>query len=568
MIVIRKRRSCTWFVTITTRIGLALVILVFCTSAHAAFTDEAKRKVKSEGGYSRLLSKALNEGKVRLIVNLDQPFIPMGHMKESEAALQHSAIAGGQSYLLNSLSGFNIENVHNFRHTPQMALTADRTALDALIMNPSVLSVVEDVPVPYTLDPSWNVLRIGTPTVWNDGYTGAGVNVAILDTGVEKTHPFLVGAVISEACYSSNNDFGTWTTTSVCPGAVTESTDEGSAQPYAGACAIGDCDHGTHVTGIVAGRYNGSFSGVAKGAGIIAIQVFSRFDGYSSCGGPGSHCAMSFQSDQIKGLERVYDLRNTYNISSVNMSLGGGKSTGYCDSDSTKPSIDNLKSAGIATVIASGNSGYTDGISAPGCISSAVSVGATTDSDTVASYSNSASILSLLAPGSNINSSIPGACSGGCYASWSGTSMATPHVAGAWALLMQANPSATVNQVLSALQSTGYAILDSRNNLTKPRIQVDQAFLALPCHDRPVKIGPTTYPTIQTAYSDATDGQSILMRSIVFAEGLVLASPSNPSIVLQGGYDCDFGTNTGLTTVQGSLTVSSGAVTIENVVIQ
>jgi len=186
---------------------------------------------------------------------------------------------------------------------------------------------------------------------------------------------------------------------------------------------------------------------------------------------------MSYNTDQISGLQRVYDLRNTYHIASVNMSLGGGKYTGYCDASniSLKAAIDSLRAVGIATAIASGNNGYTDGISSPGCISTAVSVGATTKSDVVASYSNSASILCLLAPGSAITSSVPG----GSFASWYGTSMATPHVAGAWAVLKSAKPRASVVEILNALTITGVPITDSRNSIVKPRIQVDKAVKVL-----------------------------------------------------------------------------------------
>ena len=437
-----------------------------------AALDGSQLKVTSEGGYAELINKVGKKGAVRLIVTLNVPFNAMGHMAAREADLQASQISQGQADVHASLAGHNVTRVTNFKYVPQIALTVDLPALEALVAHPSVVTIHEDIPRPHMLAQS--VPLIGAPTVWGFGYTGAGVAVAILDTGVDKTHPFLSGAVVSEACYSSN--YAPSNATSICPGGVTNSTAVGSALPYAGTCPAGACDHGTHVSGIAAGRTDGSvtFSGVAKGASIIAIQVFSRFETSDECGNT-YPCAMAFDSDIILGLERVYDLRGTYNISSVNLSLGSGDYTSYCDSEPEKPSIDNLKSVNIATIIASGNNGDKGGISAPACISSAVSVGATDDiTDMVTAFSNSASFLSLLAPGEWITSSIPG----GGYGTWAGTSMAAPHVTGAWALLRQARPSANVDQVLTALGTTGLGIMDT-NSITKPRIRVDQALLAL-----------------------------------------------------------------------------------------
>ena len=166
-------------------------------------------------------------------------------------------------------------------------------------------------------------------------------------------------------------------------------------------------------------------------------------------------------------------MRSTRNFSSVNMSLGGQRFFNNCDSDTRKPIIDNLRSAGIATVIASGNNGFTDSMGTPACISSAVSVGSTTESDAVYSFSNSASILSLLAPGQSINSSGPG----GGFAVFNGTSMATPQVAGAWALLKQQTSSGSVASLLSSLQNTGLPVADTRaaGGVTKPRIKIADA---------------------------------------------------------------------------------------------
>ncbi|WP_162176309.1 S8 family serine peptidase [Candidatus Magnetobacterium casense] len=97
----------------------------------------------------------------------------------------------------------------------------------------------------------------------------------------------------------------------------------------------------------------------------------------------------------------------------------------------------------------------------------------TDSSDNVSNFSNSAGFLSLLAPGSSINSSVPG----GGYDTWNGTSMAAPHVAGAWVILKQLTPSATVTDILNILVSTGVTITDARNGISKPRIQIDRADL-------------------------------------------------------------------------------------------
>jgi len=360
-------------------------------------------------------------------------------------------------------------NVKRFDLIPALALQLDAAGLEVLIEHPNVIDVIEDVPVPPALQDSVPLIGAGLDGSFA-GYTGAGQTVAILDTGVDKNHPMLSGKVVSEACYSSNVEGGG---SSLCPGGSASSTAADSAlncDP-----AISGCDHGTHVTGIAAG--NGSLlAGVAKDASIIAVQVFSRFD--SGCGSVPAPCAMSYTSDQIKGLERVYALRNNYEIASINMSLGGGSSASACNADARKPVIDSLREAGIATVISSGNSSYTNALGYPGCIGSAVSVGSTTKADEVSSFSNSAYFLSLLAPGSLIQSSVPQ--SG--YGYKSGTSMAAPHVAGAWAVLRQARPDTPVTEALAALQFNGVPVTDTRTgagNRVKPRINVARALDSL-----------------------------------------------------------------------------------------
>ena len=218
----------------------------------------------------------------------------------------------------------------------------------------------------------------------------------------------------------------------------------------------------------------------------------------------------------MKGLERVYALRSTYTIAAANLSLGGGAYSSNCDSEGGKSSIDNLRAAGIATVIASGNDGYCGYISWPACISSAISVGATDDSDQVASYSNSASFMSLLAPGSSINSSVPG----GGYQSWNGTSMATPHVTGAWALMKQSNPSATVAQILNAFSSTGLTVTDSTcTSVSKKRINVNEANNSLGSPPM-VTTGAATNVTTNSATLNGIVNANNASTTVTFQYGL------------------------------------------------
>ncbi len=490
---------------------------VFNFSGDQSPTHPFEKKITSWGGYPRLSSKARNQGRVRIIVRVAVPYTPESLLVGQEGPLQRSAISEVQGRVLTDLArkGRSTVGTHAFKYTPHLSMTVDAETLNALLDSSDVDSIHEDIPVPPILNLS--VPRIGAATMQASGITGSGVAVAILDTGVDKTHPFLTNSVVSEACYSTNDSYSG--SSSLCPGGVTSSRATGSAMPYGGSCPAGECSHGTHVAGIAAGRSGIAGSpgpGVAPGAGIIAIQVFSRFDSDSYCGVGSSPCVMAWTSDIMNGLQRVYDLRGSFTIASSNLSLGGSAYSSNCDSEPEKPIIDTLRGAGIATVIASGNNGYCGYISAPACISSAISVGATDDVDQVASYSNSAPFMSLLAPGSSINSSVPG----GGYQSWDGTSMATPHVTGAWALMKQSNPSATVTQILNAFSSTGLTVTDSKcTSVSKKRINVNQANNSLSGPPM-VTTGSVTNVTTNSATLNGTVNANNLNTTVTFQYGL------------------------------------------------
>lgn len=410
------------------------------------------------------------EGGARVIVELRMPAgatVPEGYLSSAAAISgQRRDIAAAQSQVLSRLAPTLHRVIHRYETVPFLALEVSPAALSELQAAAfSVMRLSED-----TLDAP--LLANSGPLVqadqaWALGFDGTGTVIAVLDTGVDSTHPFLAGKVVEEACFSGGPG-----ATSLCPSGADSQIGPGSGVP----CNVAGCDHGTHVAGIAAGNGAGAgqpFSGIAKGAQLMAVQVFSRFDSAADCSPSAPPCVLSFRSDQVAALEQVYMLRQQHNFASVNISIGGGVFSSPCDADPRKVGIDHLRSVGIATVIASGNDKSKNGISAPACISSAVSVGATSLGDAVSSFSNVGPYLSLLAPGENINSSVPG----GGFGTLSGTSMAAPHVAGAWAILKQAHPEATVAKILTALQDTGKLVKDGRKGgkVTKPRIRIAEA---------------------------------------------------------------------------------------------
>jgi len=426
--------------------------------------------------FDRLLDRASRESSVRVIVGLGVPFRPEAELSPAETTRQRQAFTEAQETVVTALAA--PEDVTRYATIPYVALEVGRADLARLQASSLVVSVVEDVPVPPTTLPAVlpsspsmplqeSVPLIGADVAWEQGISGAGWSVAVLDTGVDSGHPFLAGKVVAEACFSTTSGSQS---ASVCPSG--QNTQIGTGAGMSCDASVSGCDHGTHVAGIAAGT-GPSFSGVARDASVIAVQVFSEFPaGSPFCSGPGP-CVLSYTSDQIEGLEYVYSLRSTLDVAAANMSLGGGQYTATCDAESapTKAAIDQLLGAGIATAIASGNNGFANSTGSPGCISTAVTVGSTTKTDGLSSFSNTAPWVDVLAPGSAIQSSVPG----GGFAYFNGTSMATPHVAGAFAILRQGHPAESADELLDRLTSTGVPILAGNPSQNYPRIQVDDA---------------------------------------------------------------------------------------------
>lgn len=393
---------------------------------------------------------AQHDGSVPVIVLLNQSGDnkPADAEKTGQWLNLQDHIERVQRQLADDMGWVNLNDMVKFKHVPAIAKTVSGQEFKQLAASNLVSGVYIDRLNNLSLSTSSNI--VGINVLEDSVRFGQGYGVAIIDSGVQASHPFLASRVVAGACFSFNAS---------CPGATKRAWGIEAGAP----CKGPGCFHGTHVAGIVAGQHS-QFSGIAKEASLIAINVFSNL-------GQG---ITSRDSDVMQALDFVYQHAERYHIAAVNMSLGGGYYSQPCDDSPIKRYVDLLATRGVVTVIAAGNEGRDDGVASPGCISTAVTVGSIEPEGTISAFSNSYSQLDMVAPGGHITSSVLN----GEYAESSGTSMAAPHVAGAIALLKSTYPKATAQQLIAALQH-GNAFTDPRNNVQTPALYLPTALAYL-----------------------------------------------------------------------------------------
>jgi len=316
--------------------------------------------------------------------------------------------------LVNSMGG---KIKYTYHLVDAMAVSLPQQAIDALQKNPKIRYVEPDglVSVLDTeLDNSWGVKRIGAGLVHDALNKGAGVKVAVIDTGIDYNHPDLYSN------YQGGYDF------------VNDDSDP-----------MDDHGHGTHVAGTIAALDDGmGVVGVAPEAHLYALKVLSS-------SGSGSY------SDVIAALEWCVD----NGIQVTNNSYGSAGDAGI----SVKKAFDNTYyNYGIINVSSAGNSGDSSGsgdtITYPARYDSVIAVAATNQSDLRTSWSSTGPDLEISAPGLSIYSTLIG----GGYGTKSGTSMASPHVAGTVALMIAAGVSDIRGQLQSTADDLGAAGCDSQ----------------------------------------------------------------------------------------------------------
>lgn len=510
-------------------LGVVILATAASLAAPALANDSLSSAALTRMNDSSAIVSALEEssdGRIPVIVEFSAPEVPAlaAASAASGSAADDAALTAAVHSAQSSILGRVLElpdegalsaamesdtlNIKRMDFSPMFAITADAAMLERLAADPDVASIhLDAIADPMMRD---TLPLIGMPDAYAEGATGNNWRVAVLDTGGMRSHEFLNRQIIEAACFSSN--VGARGITSLCPGGAEQSTHISSADDCDRDTIYG-CGHGTHVAGTAAGfnlNPDGTNpdSGVARSARIISINVFSQFP-RDECGTLAAQytggCVRTFQSDQVRGLEHVYSLRNDMDIAAVNMSLGGGFFSSPCDTQPQQPIITQLRGAGIATVVAAGNDGSNSFIGAPACISSAVAVASSTKADERSWFSNWNSLIDVVAPGSGIVSSVVNA--NDAYEPYNGTSMASPHVAGAFTALRSAVPSATVDQIVDALKATGTPI--TVTGVTRGRINVDRALGEL------TGTSPTT--TTLTGPTDISEGSSATFTATVSA---------------------------------------------------
>ncbi len=383
----------------------------------------------------------LHAERVRVIVAVGHP--------ES----RHASLLSLRTDVVESLE--NATDIEPWGRGPAFAAEIDSEDLERLSRDPRVRAISIDRGGEGALFDT--VPLIGANLVHAQGFDGRGVTVAVLDSGIDMNSPDFAGRIISQQCFCDNLDGS-----GCCPNGDAVQSGIGAARD--------DDGHGTHVSGIVAGNGATAPRGIAPGSRIVAVKVLDHNRAFRSF------------TQIYRALEWIAAERPDVKV--INMSFGSWAvyAPAACESAAISLGmhdvIARLRSRGVLITASSGNQSAVDGTTLPACMPDVIGVGATSKAgDEVERFTNSSAAIDLVAPGAVITAT----GRGGGFATMTGTSMAAPHIAGALALMHQVSGGTmTAEQSESILKSTGRLVVDARNGLAFPRLDVVAAIAATP----------------------------------------------------------------------------------------
>ncbi|OZC02064.1 S8 family serine peptidase [Rubricoccus marinus] len=407
-----------------------------------AVTPEAQTNVVS----AEIAQAFQARGEARVVIMLESPAVKrvdltdLAAVKREVDAVQESVLAtlGASSYVTH----------HQYETVPALVLTlTSKKALDQLLAHPHVRKVDLDVGGSGGLDDSVALIRADERQT--KGNSGSGIVVAVIDSGIDTDHADFSGRIAHQECFLDTD--GTINGVGQCPDGSDRQTGAGSAED--------DHGHGTHVAGIVASGGTVSSVGVAPGADIVAIKVLN------------SNNSFFYFSEIVAALDFV-SANPALGVQVINMSLGtNAQYAGDCDDAAAftmagAAAINSLRANGVIAMASAGNNGSGTTMGAPACISNVISVGATDDNDSVTGFSQSNSTTDVFAPGN----AIVAPWFDGATAVLSGTSMASPHVAGCAALLIESGDATTPDAIEAFLEASPVLVTDVTNGLSFPRL--------------------------------------------------------------------------------------------------